>query len=345
MIAQADDWGTPPQALHYVPYEELAGRGNVVVDGSPTEGTVLSLSHWPHLSIPPGLKADLSAEMAMAYLDRLDLHASAEFVSNNHFDQDGLVSLFALINPEAAWAQRDLLIDVAAAGDFAIYRSRAAAHISMTIAAFADPERSPLAFDPEADRTAGLYEDLLGRLPELLGDPDRYRNLWSDEDATLSDSEEFVNSGLVQIDEDLDLDLAVIHIPEEAPDSGGHRFGQMWMKGLHPMAVHNATGRFAVLSVRGRSYEFAYRYESWVQYQSRRPRPRVDLRRLAAELTAQEPEGATWIFEGAEYLIPRLYLLGASESAISSEEFQSRLEDSLRTAPPAWDPYAPSTIS
>jgi len=343
MIAQSDDWGAPSRPFRYVPYEELAGRDNVVVDGSPAEGTVLSLSHWPHLSIPPGLEADLSAEMALAYLDRFDLHASAESVSNNHFDQDGLVSLFALINPEAALAQRDLLIDVAAAGDFAIYRSRAAARISMTIAAFADPERSPLGISPEQDPTAALYEDLLRRLPELLGDPDRYRDLWSDEDATLSDSEEFISSGLVQIDEDPDLDLAVVHIPEESPDRGGHRFGQMWMKGLHPMAVHNATGCFAVLSVRGRSYEITYRYESWVQYQSRRPRPRADLRPIAAELTAQEPDGVTWIFEGADYLIPRLYLVGATESVTPPEEFQLRLEDSLRTAPLAWDPYTPST--
>jgi hypothetical protein len=189
-----------------------------------------------------------------------------------------------------------------------------------------------------------LYEDLLGRLPELLVNPDRYHDLWSEEDTTLSASEEIMNSELVQIDGDPDLDLAVIHIPEEAPDGGGHRFGQMWMKGLHPMAVHNATGCFAVLTVTGRSYEFAYRYESWVQYQSRRPRPRVDLRPLAAELTAQEPGGAEWVFEGADYLIPRLYLRGASESAMSSEEFRSRLKDALRTARPAWDPYAPSTI-
>lgn len=162
MVARSDEGRTLSPPLRYVPYEELAGRDNVVVDGSPTEGTVLSLSHWPQLPIRPGLKADLSAEMAMAYLDRFDLHGSAESVSNNHFDQDGLVSLFALINPDAALGQRELLIDVAAAGDFAVYRSRTAAHISMTIAAFADPERSPLGITPEADHTAALYEDLLG---------------------------------------------------------------------------------------------------------------------------------------------------------------------------------------
>ena len=66
------------QGLRYAPYEELAGSPNVVVDGAPTDGTVLGLTHWPHVPVPPGLEADLSAEMAVAYLSRFDLHGAAE---------------------------------------------------------------------------------------------------------------------------------------------------------------------------------------------------------------------------------------------------------------------------
>jgi hypothetical protein len=343
MAPNAGHLARPGRGLRYVPYEELAGRPNVIVDGSPTEGTVLSLSHWPHLPVPPGLEADLSAEMVMAYLGRFDLHGPADLVSNNHFDQDGLVSVFALIDPDAAQARRDLLVDVAAAGDFATYRSRAAAQISMVIAAFADTDRSPLTLASGDNRSAALYDELLGRLPELMDHPERYRDLWSEEDSTLTATEQLVGSGQVQIEEAPELDLAVVSVPDGAPRAGGHRFGGMWMKGLHPMAINNATARFAVLCVRGRSYEFAYRYETWVQYRSRRPRPRVDLRPLAAELTAEEPGGARWIFEGVELLIPRLYLVGADESTLSSEEFRTRLEAHLRTAPPAWDPYTQPT--
>jgi hypothetical protein len=331
------------QGLRYVPYDELAGSPSVIVDGAPTEGTVLSLSHWPHLPIPTGLGADLSAEMAVAYLGRFDLHGSAELVSNNHFDQDGLISVFALVDPDAALARRDLLIDVAAAGDFATYRSRDAARISMVIAAFAAPDRSPLKLGAH-DRTGALYEELFGRLPELLDHPDRYKDLWAEEDATLTASEQLVRSGQVRIEEDPELDLAVVHLPDGAPDAGGHRFGGMWMRGLHPMAINNATGCYALLCVRGRQYEFSYRYESWVQFQTRRPHPRVDLRPLAAELSSDEPGDARWIFEGAESLIPRLYLTGANESRLQLKEFRSRLETHLRTSAPAWDPYtSPST--
>src|SRR3954469_11449641 len=157
--------------LRYVPYDEMRGAPNIVVDGSATEGTVLCLSHWPNMPAPPGLDRDLSAEMALAYLDRADLHGVADIVSNNHFDQDGLMSVYALVAPEAARARLEYLIDVAAAGDFGTYTMRDAARVSMVIAAFADPERSPL--PPGAgDRVAALYEEMLGKLPEVLEHPD-----------------------------------------------------------------------------------------------------------------------------------------------------------------------------
>lgn len=330
------------QPLRYVPYHQMGGAPNVVVDGSPTDGTALCLSHWPNLPVPPGLEEDLSAEMAMAYLARFDLHGPAEIVSNNHFDQDGLVSAFALTDPDAALARRELLIDVAAAGDFATYRLRDAAHISMALAAFGDGTRSPLgpAGDDYDTWAAALYTDLLGRLLEMADHPDRYRDLWQDEEETLAASERMVAAGHVTIEEIPEVDLAVVHVPQGAPDAGGHRFGGQWVTGLHPMAINNATECCAVLSVRGQSYTFGYRYETWVQYRSRRPRARVDLGPLAEELTSLEPGDARWSFDGVGSIIPRLQLSGSEDSAISPDDFRSRLEAHLRTAPPAWDPYA-----
>jgi hypothetical protein len=125
----SDDLWVQFRPLRFVPYDVLGGDPNVVVDGSATEGTVLTLSHWPQSAVPPGLEADLSAEMAFAYLGRGDLHGPAAVVSNNHFHQDGLVSVFALVQPDAALARRGLLVDLAAAGDFATYRDRTAARV------------------------------------------------------------------------------------------------------------------------------------------------------------------------------------------------------------------------
>ena len=328
------------QSLTYLPYHELGGRPNVIVDGSPTEGTVLCLTHWPG---NPGLAqfaADLSAQMAFTYLDAYDRHQPARCASNNHFDQDGLVSLFALVDPDHARARRSLLVEVARAGDFATYTSREAARISMVLAAYADPRRSPLGdLGPDYDVATGhLYGELLGRLVELCDHPERFRPLFAREDASLDASEQALASGAVTVEEVPDVDLAVIGVPDTGKWTGGHRFASEWVDGLHPMAVYNATDRLAVLVVQGQRYRFTYRYESWVQYRTRRPRPRVDLSPLAARLEAEEPGHRRWHADRVSALTPGLSHDGEA-SDIAPPVLRCLVEEHLRTAAAAWDPY------
>ena len=339
--------------LRYRPYEDVTDTPNVVVDGSANPATVLVLSHWPGMPSPEGLVDDLSAQMAFRYLDRDGgLHGDAEVVTNNHFDQDGLAGVYALACPEDALGRRELLVDLAAAGDFATYRHRAAARLSMVISAFTDPARSPLGADAltgdYADQCAVLYEETLGRLPELVDDVSAegpaWRHLWADEDAELSASEAAIAAGDVTIAEMPDLDLAVVQVPEAAPAGGGHRFGGRHAEGLHPMALNNATSCFRVAQLRGRRYEVAYRYETWVQYRSRRPLPRVDLAPLAAELTEAEPDGVAWRFDGVGDLTPRLAMVDSgAESGLAPDDFLGRLRHHLAEGQPAWDPYDPAS--
>jgi hypothetical protein len=335
-------------ALRYVPYGSLGTAvPSVVVDGSPAEGTVLCLSHWPGIGSPAQFWADLSAEMAFLYLDAGGgRHGPASVVSNNHFDQDGLVGVFALSSPEEAQARRALLVEVARAGDFGLTDSRRAARVSMVIAAYADPERSPLAGLPDPSdyegQTAALYAQLLGLLPELCDHVDRFEPLWGEEDATLDASEAALASGSVTISEVPDLDLAVISVPEDAPDAGGHRFGGLWLPGLHPMAVNGATERGALLTVRGRRYQFEYRYESWVQFRSCLVRPRVDLAPLAEVLSAAESDAGgsvTWTADRVSGLTPALGPAGSAESALEPSVVRALVMTHLRRAPVAWDPF------
>jgi hypothetical protein len=282
--------------------------------------------------------------MAFLYLGAFDRHEGATAVSNNHFDQDGLVGVFALCRPEAALARRALLVEVARAGDFAVTSSREAARISMVLSAYADPARSPLRDRLPADygaATALLYHELLALVPELCDEPDRFRQWWEDEDATLAASEAMLDSGAATITEVADVDLAVVTVPGDAPSAGGHRFGGAWVTGLHPIAVHNATERSALLTVRGRRYELEYRYEGWVQFRSRVVRPRVDLGPLAERLNeAEASAGGTvlWSAEPVSALTPVLSHAPDTESALDAAEVRSAVEAHLRSAPPAWDP-------
>ena len=140
-----------------------------------------------------------------------------------------------------------------------------------------------------------------------------------------------------------ELDLAVISVPEDAPDAGGHRFGGMWLPGLHPMAVHAATERGALLTVRGRRYQFGYRYESWVQFRSRRVRPRVDLAPLAAALSAAESDAGgsvTWTADRVSALTPVLGPAGgARERARTLRRCAPWSRRTCAVRPSAWDPF------
>ena len=91
--------------MQFLPYEQLSAIPNIIVDGAARDSTVLTLSHWPHSPTPRELQRDTSAEIAFAYLDAPQFHVSAEAVSNNHFDEDGLIGIFTLVNPSVAQQQ------------------------------------------------------------------------------------------------------------------------------------------------------------------------------------------------------------------------------------------------
>lgn len=337
---------TPPPRRFLGP-NEAAKVPNIAVDGAPNTNTVLCLTHWPGVAQPPGYGEDLSAQMVFRYLDEPIDHRPADVVTCDHFDQDGLVSLFALVDPDRALEHRDLLIDLARAGDFGVYRDRRAARASMTLWAYAASEHSPLA-RPLAELEAGdgydlLFVETLPLVLDMLLDGERFEQLWADEDRDLAASEDAVASGAVTIEERTDLDLATVTVPADLDPLRGHRFGAGAMTDgpLHPMAVNNASTCLRRLVVHGRHYRYIDRYESWVQYRSRRPLPRVDLRPLAEELTAREAGDTTWRATAPGALVAQLEsgAGGGAESSLDPDTVGELLANHLTNGEPAWDPY------
>lgn len=335
--------------VRYLPAHELGGRPCVVVDGRALPEARITLSHWPGTGTPEPLLDDLSTQIVFRYLERPEFHVDAEFVTNDHFDEDGLSSIYALTRPRDALARRARLCDFAEAGDFGTFRHRESARCAFAISTFADPERSPfgraLFNGTNDDRVSGLYTELLGRLTELLDFPDRFRELWSEEDALLEATQRALARGDIRIEHVPSLDLTVVTLPENAERARVHRFTQVRQLAYHPMAIYNAAPGLRVLYVKGRRYELEYRYESWVRYISRRPLPRADLSPLAEMLTVEErslPGRGTpgvWTFEGVSRLTPRLHMQKADASRIAPETFRQRLQDFLTAAPAAWNPY------
>jgi len=323
--------------VSYCGYEASRTLPNIVVDGSPNEGTVLVLTHWPGYPVDPELRGDLSAHIAFNYLER-DMadgdspHAS--YVTNNHFDQDGLVSVFVLVHPEEAVRHRELLIDLARAGDFAVYSDRRAARASMTFSRLAEKEMT-CEYDEFTDQ---LYDESLPLVLPALLDGERFRDYWADEDAELSRCEQAVANGRVTFEAHPAIDLAVVEVDKDFHSTGGHRFGGERFGDVHPMAINNVVDQFRLLIAHGRRYRYVDRYESWVQYQSRRPLARVDLRPLAEMLTSTERATAVWTANGPGSLTPELTHSG--ESSLRLGQLLSFLNQHLRSQPPAWDPYA-----
>lgn len=317
--------------MRFLPYKLAAAAPNIIVDGAGNDRTVLTLSHWPKSGSPPDLRADTSTEIVFNYLDHPKLHVEAEAVSNNHFDEDGLVGIFALLRPVVPQRHRDLLIDVAQAGDFGFFERRHAARIAFVLSAYADPGSSPLpagTFNrPYGELAAELYVRLLEVLPALITGVDDYRSLWEQEDSRLTATEELINRGLVTIEEQPELDLAIVRLPEESPQP------------VHPFALHNRTICSRMLLLRGRHAELKYRYESWVQFASRKPAPRVDLSELANELNRQESIGGRWAFDGVDQITPTLHLEGHDETSVPIDVLVKLVEHHLQTGRPAWNPY------
>lgn len=328
--------------MQFIPYHNLGDTTNIIVDGSPTSATVLTLSHWPKSGTPKELKADLSVEIVFNYINNSRFQKQVEAVSNNHFDEDGLVSLYSILNPEEATKSKEMLIDIARAGDFSTYKRRESARIAFVISTFADPELSPL--DPkifelkDSELDAHLYKELLNLLPEMIKDPKRYSRYWKLEEEYLNASEAALRKGLINIEEIKLLDLAIVKLPEEIPVGIAHRFAIEKKFPCHPMAIYNLTDCNRILFLKGRNYELQYRYETWVQYISRKLIPRVDLNPLAMLLTEKEAVGK-WKFDGVESITPSLTLQEAYESSISPEVFVSKVKSYLETAKPAWNPY------
>ena len=118
------------------------------------DGTVensVHFSHWQGNRTPTEVKADTSTEIALnlvAAPNREELTEGIELVTNNHFDTDGVLSVWTVLAGERAQNFREKLIAAAEAGDFSEFSSVDGVRASLVIQgsdAVGDEAGSPLA--------------------------------------------------------------------------------------------------------------------------------------------------------------------------------------------------------
>src|SRR5216117_3884291 len=93
-------------------------------------------SHWEGNQTPADVKADTSTEIALnlvASPNRGKLTQGIDLVTNNHFDTDGVLSVWTMLTGERALALRAKLISAAEAGDFCELSTEDAVRASIVI--------------------------------------------------------------------------------------------------------------------------------------------------------------------------------------------------------------------
>src|SRR5258705_3715733 len=169
--------------------ETLDKTPKLSVDGIVSNS--IHFSHWEGNATPPEVKADTSTEIALnlvASPNRSLLTNDLELLTNNHFDTDGVLSVWTVLNGERATEFRDVLIAAAEAGDFSEYSSRDGVRVSLAIqdtgqASPNDDTGSPLArflAGEKVNDNARAYELALPEVERLLRNVHDFETLWRD---------------------------------------------------------------------------------------------------------------------------------------------------------------------
>jgi len=165
---------------------QLSSRTDVLaVDG--VFGVGPNLSHWPGHRTPAKYRHDLSTGSALLFAadpDRDALLRDVTTVANNHYDTDGVLSVFAVLHPKRALPLAGPMLDAATAGDFMVVRSEAALRFDAIVMEIGAHPASPLADDVRGLRSFERWRRstrwLIERIPELLRDQGPLEPLWID---------------------------------------------------------------------------------------------------------------------------------------------------------------------
>jgi hypothetical protein len=167
-------------------HEGLSGAPLLSVDG--TVDGALHLSHWAGNTTPAELRADTSTEIALnfaAWPQRVEWTRGVEVVTNNHFDADGVLSVWAVLNGARALDLRSELVAAAEAGDFSEFPNASAVRVSILLQGGDNPF-VPGVNSPLIEQLAGgqqvdekrAYELVLPEVERVLTHTDEYEPLW-----------------------------------------------------------------------------------------------------------------------------------------------------------------------
>jgi len=289
--------------------DAIADVPKLSVDG--TVDNAIHFSHWNGNKTPAQVKADTSTEIALnvvAAADREELTQGIDLVTNNHFDTDGVLSVWTMLNGEHALALRDELIAAAEAGDFSEFSSVDGVRASIVIQGSDSPidkSGSPLAqqlagkdFNDESRN----YDLVLPHVERVLTRTDEFEPLWRDSWARVERALDSFAKGASHIEGFEDAKLSLVTLAPEVFGPSGFDPAQH----AAPFAAisHHARGELFLIATplnQGWSYRLDYPYYSWAETMVRPRIARRDLTALMSRLNELETNDAgTWRMDSSE---------------------------------------------
>src|ERR1044072_5374025 len=259
--------------------EALANVPKLSVDG--TVDNSIHFSHWEANATPAEVKADTSTEIALnlvASPNRVALTNGIELVTNNHFDTDGVLSVWTVLNGERASSYRDLLISAAEAGDFSEHSSDDGVRVSIAIQG--SDQASPNNDDGSAlarllagegvEDDARAYELVLPEVERLLTNINNYEPLWREGWNNLAAAIESFERGKSRVTEHNGISLVTL-APEVFDGTG---FSPTKHAAPYTAISKFAHGELFVIAIPtsgGWLYRLDYPYYSWTETVVRPP--------------------------------------------------------------------------
>ncbi|WP_139923815.1 DUF6687 family protein [Hymenobacter sp. DG01] len=291
---------------HFVSFRRLRQQPTIVVDSTGT-GAALTLAHWRGAATPELLRDDTSAGSVLRALHQPATPGlEAQAVTANHFDVDGFVGVWALLNPALALEHEHLLRLVATLGDFReINWADSLANHALQLVCWLNAEEKTRFYEPfgaparrqrEDEASAEKFGWFLPRFAEVLRNPEAVRAVWEPEYQRVKQGVALMQSPATTLRRYPEVGLVVVRTPAPLPY----------------YALFGATaGADMVLSLYdGQRYEFEYRYTTWIDLESRPTLPRLPLTGLATRLNDQELAPHRWTFDGVTDTGPLLRLDG-----------------------------------
>ncbi len=300
--------------------EALDNVPKLSVDG--TVPNSIHFSHWEGNTTPAEVKADTSTEIALnlvASPNYAALTNNIDLVVNNHFDTDGALSCWTVLNGERALQYRELLVSAAESGDFSEHTSDDGVKVSIAIQGADQASPNNIPGSPLAGMIAGeLFDDderaydlVLPEIERLLSDVNAFEPLWREGWTAVAEALDSFARG----------DSRVI-------ENEASRTSLITLKpGLSsPFAAisKNARGELFLIATpanNGWLYRLDYPYYSWADTVVRPHIPRRDLTNALATLNEKEPNrDGRWQIDNREMTSAVKFLNGDGTFGISSLE-------------------------